>query len=207
MKLNITVDVNDLFLSAQEDAYESGLNEDGGQQFQLTKAIEERIIDAVTSKISYDCMELVKSKSTKAIDEAIENSIKASQLAIEKKAIQFADDWLEKEVTLKDKWGDDQECLTITELIKRSFDNLMEKKVDKSGAFGGYNANTPLYKYLTENRVEDVVNAKLKDLNNDIDTAIANLVNAGIRKNVSDKFAEMVVQTAKHENKMLEQSK
>ena len=105
-----------------------------------------------------------------------------------------------KEVTVTDKWGDVQDCLTVTDLIKRSFDKTLEKKVDSSGNFSNdYNA-MPLVKYLMGKRMEELVQAKIKPLQKDIDNAIANAVNAGIRKNVSDKFAEMIIQTAKQTN-------
>lgn len=83
-------------------------------------------------------------------------------------------------------------------MVKRSFDQTLEKKVDSKGNFttdsyGGI----PLIKYLTGNYIQELVQEKIKPLQKEIDTAIVNAVNAGIRKNVSDKFAEMVVIAAR----------
>lgn len=150
--------------------------------------------------ISRDCLAKVEKEASVQINQAINESIRTAKKAIEQKAIQFADDWLMKEVTVTDKWGDVQDCLTVTDLIKRSFDKTLEKKVDSSGNFSNdYNA-MPLVKYLMGKRMEELVQAKIKPLQKDIDNAIANAVNAGIRKNVSDKFAEMIIQTAKQTN-------
>lgn len=183
MKLNISVELE-------------WLGEDGD----LDAEVKQEIISGVKNAISRDCLAKVEKEASAQINQAINESISVAKKAIEQKAIKFADDWLEKEVTVTDKWGDVQDCLTITDLIKRSFDKTMERKVDSSGNFSNdYNA-VPLVKYLMGRRMEELVQAKIKPLQKDIDNAIANAVNAGIRKNVSDKFAEMIIQTAKQNN-------
>lgn len=188
MKLNITVDLE-------------WLGEDGD----LDKEVKDQIINGVKSAISRDCLAKVEKEASQQINQAITESIVAARKAIEQKAVKFADDWLEKEVTITDKWGDTQDCLTITDLIKRTFDGLMEKKVDENGRFtDSYSSKTRLIHWLTDKRVQDVVQQKLKVINKDIDSKIAEYVNEGIRQNVANKFAEMVVQTAQHNNKALE---
>ena len=183
MKLNITVDLE-------------WLGEDGD----MDAEVKHEIISGVKNAISRDCLAKVEKEASVQINQAINESIMTAKKAIEQKAIQFADDWLMKEVTVTDKWGDVQDCLTVTDLIKRSFDKTLEKKVDSSGNFSNdYNA-MPLVKYLMGKRMEELVQAKIKPLQKDIDNAIANAVNAGIRKSVSDKFAEMIIQTAKQTN-------
>ncbi|HAT5559958.1 TPA: hypothetical protein JAD51_001267 [Proteus mirabilis] len=184
MKLNITVDLD-------------WLEEDGN----IDEEVKHQIIQGVKSAISKQCLDKVEKKASEQINQAINDSITAAKRAIEQKAIAFADEWLEKEVTITDKWGDVQDCLSITDLIKRTFDNLLEKKVNDNGSFtDGYGGGTRLITWLTDKRVKDVVQEKLKGINKDIDRQITEAVNAGIRKNVSDKFAEMVVMTAKHQN-------
>ncbi|HGE9142169.1 TPA: hypothetical protein ACGBQ6_004503 [Yersinia enterocolitica] len=183
MKLNISVELE-------------WLGEDGD----LDAEVKQEIISGVKNAISRDCLAKVEKEASAQINQAINESISVAKKAIEQKAIKFADDWLEKEVTVTDKWGDVQDCLTITDLIKRSFDKTLEKKVDSSGNFSNDYNSIPLVKYLMGQRMEELVQAKIKPLQKDIDNAIANAVNAGIRKNVSDKFAEMVIQTAKQNN-------
>ncbi|EKN3986981.1 hypothetical protein ACTD34_004385 [Yersinia enterocolitica] len=183
MKLNISVELE-------------WLGEDGD----LDAEVKQEIISGVKNAISRDCLAKVEKEASEQINQAINESISVAKKAIEQKAIKFADDWLEKEVTVTDKWGDVQDCLTITDLIKRSFDKTLEKKVDSSGNFNNDYNSMPLVKYLIGQRMEELVQAKIKPLQKDIDNAIANAVNAGIRKNVSDKFAEMVIQTAKQNN-------
>ncbi|EKN6317570.1 hypothetical protein DVP60_15120 [Yersinia enterocolitica] len=191
MKLNISVELE-------------WLGEDGD----LDAEVKQEIISGVKSAISRDCLAKVEKEASAQINQAINESISVAKKAIEQKAINFADEWLEKEVTVTDKWGDVQDCLTITDLIKRTFDGLMEKKVNNEGSFDvGYGNGTRLITWLTDKRVQDVVQEKLKGINKDIDRQITEAVNAGIRKNVSDKFAEMVIQTAKHNNQMALENK
>ena len=185
MKLNITVDLE-------------WLGEDGD----MDEEVKHQIISGVKAAISKDCLAKVEKEASQQINEAINESIVAARKAIEQKAVQFADDWLEKEVTITDKWGDTQDCLTITDLIKRTFDGLLEKKVDDNGNFAdSYSGKTRLITWLTGKRVQDVVQEKLKGINRDIDRQITECVIEGIRQNVDNKFAEMVVQTAQHNHK------
>ncbi|MHA3528931.1 hypothetical protein ACX1H4_14175 [Yersinia enterocolitica] len=191
MKLNISVELE-------------WLGEDGD----LDAEVKQEIISGVKNAISRDCLAKVEKEASAQINQAINESISVAKKAIEQKAIKFADEWLEKEVTVTDKWGDVQDCLTITDLIKHTFDGLMEKKVNNEGSFDvGYGNGTRLITWLTDKRVQDVVQEKLKGINKDIDRQITEAVNAGIRKNVSDKFAEMVIQTAKHNNQMALENK
>ncbi|ENI0494913.1 hypothetical protein ABW745_004425 [Yersinia enterocolitica] len=191
MKLNISVELE-------------WLGEDGD----LDAEVKQEIINGVKNAISRDCLAKVEKEASAQINQAINESISVAKKAIEQKAIKFADEWLEKEVTVTDKWGDVQDCLTITDLIKHTFDGLMEKKVNNEGSFDvGYGNGTRLITWLTDKRVQDVVQEKLKGINKDIDRQITEAVNAGIRKNVSDKFAEMVIQTAKHNNQMALENK
>lgn len=191
MKLNITVDLE-------------WLGEDGD----MDAEVKHEIISGVKNAISRDCLAKVEKEASAQISAAIQESIGAAKLAIQEKAIKFADDWLEKEVTITDKWGDTQDCLTITDLIKRTFDGLMEKKVNDNGEFSdSYSGNTRLINWLTGKRVQDVVQQKLKGINKDIDRQITEAVNAGIRENVANKFAEMVVSTAQHNSRTAIESK
>lgn len=181
MKLNITVELD-------------WLDENGD----IDAEVKHEIINGVKKSISRDCLAKVEKEASKQIDEAIAESIASARQAINQKAVQFANDWLMKEVTVTDKWGDVKEQISITDMVKRSFDQTLEKKVDSKGNFttdsyGG----TPLIKYLTGNLIQELVQEKIKPLQKEIDTAIVNAVNAGIRKNVSDKFAEMVVIAAR----------
>ena len=187
MKLNIQVDLE-------------WLDEDGS----IDDLVQSEIINGVKRSISATCLAKVEKEASKKIDKAIDEAIAKVTQSIEGKAIAFADEWLENEVTVTDKWGDPTDRLTIRDLVKKSFDKTLERQVDKSGKFSdgyGYDRMT-LIQYLGGAKVEEVVSAKLKDFNEQIDDQITKAVNAGIRENVANKFAEMVVATAKHNNQV-----
>lgn len=191
MKLNIQVEID-------------WLEEDGS----IDDVVKEEIISGVKRSISQQCLAKVEKQASTEIDKAISESIKSAQETINKKAIEFADNWLEKEVTITDKWGDKQDCLTITDLIKRTFDDLLKKKVNDRGEFtnDGY-GGMRLIDFLTGQRVRDVVSQHLKGINSDIEKSIKAEVENGIRKGVATKFAEMVIQTAKADQQMKIESK
>ena len=186
MKLNITVDID-------------WIEEDGS----IDEEVKHQIISGVKNSISKQCLDKVDREASKSIDKAIQEAIEAAKNTIKDKAVAFADDWLENEVTITDKWGDAKDTLTITDLIKKTFDDLLEKKVDSNGRItSGYDGKQTLISYLTGSRVEEVVNEKLSGFSKNIDDQITKAVNSGIRENVSNKFAEMVVATAKANNSL-----
>lgn len=186
MKLNITVDLE-------------WLGEDGD----MDSLVKDEIVSGVKDAISRDCLAKVKEEASTQINKAIRDAIDSAKKSIQEKAIKFADDWLENEVTITDKWGDIQDCLTIKDLVKRNFDKTLEMKVNRSGKFTTDYDGIPLISYLMNNRIKEVVQEKIKPIQNDIDNAIARAVNEGIRKNVSEKFAQMVIQTAQDNYKQL----
>jgi hypothetical protein len=187
MKLNITVDID-------------WIEEDGS----IDEEVKHQIISGVKNSISKQCLDKVDREASKSIDKAIQEAIEAATNTIKDKAVAFADDWLENEVTITDKWGEAKDTLTITDLIKKTFDDLLEKKVDSNGRItsGQYDGQQTLISYLTGSRVEEVVNKKLSGFSKNIDDQITKAVNSGIRENVSNKFAEMVVATAKANNSL-----
>jgi hypothetical protein len=187
MKLNIQVELE-------------WLEEDGS----LDEEVKHQIIEGVKRSISRDCLAKVEKQASAEIDKAISESIRSAQQTINQKALEFAEQWLEKEVTITDKWGDNQDCLTITDLIKRTFNNLLERKVNDRGEFANDSyGGMRLIDFLTGQRVRDVVAQHLKGINSDIEKAIKAEVENGIRKGVAAKFAEMVIQTAKADHQQL----
>ncbi|MCP4437409.1 MAG: hypothetical protein GY810_00395, partial [Aureispira sp.] len=179
------------------------LEEDGS----IDEEVQHQIINGVKNAISKDCLAKVEKTASTEIDKAINESIGIAKETIADKAVRFADEWLEKEVTITDKWGDTVECLTIIEIIKNQFGRLLEQKVDSRGNFttSTYGGGIRLIDYLTGSKVEKIVNEKLKGIDGQIDGQVTKEINKGIRENVSNKFAEMVVNVARHDNQQLKQ--
>jgi hypothetical protein len=181
MKLNIQIDID-------------WIEEDGS----IDEEVKASIVQGVKNAISKSCMDSMEEKSKLAIDSAI---LKASE-KIEEKAVQFADDWLENEVAVTDKWGDLKEKTTIKGLVKAAFNDTLNQKVDKNGKISnGYGGSYTLIEYLTGKRVNDVVGERMKTFGKDIDRQIKESIDKSIKDNVSDKFAQMVIGVAKQEYK------
>lgn len=190
MKLHITVDID-------------YIDEDGN----IDDEVKHSIIQGVKDAISRDCLKKVEAEASTQIKQAIDESIASAKQLIEQRAVKVVEDWLDNEVVVTDRYGDPVEKGKIIDLIKKSFTDLLQKKVDENGRFGNtYGSSSTLIDWITKDRVEKVVSEKLNGLSKDIDKQIEKAVNAGIRENVSNKFAEMVIQTAKEnlKNKPLE---
>ena len=200
MKMNITIDVQDIFDDATYDASE-------GRESccNLNEVIKGEIINGIKLAISKDCLKSVEDKSKAAIESVISESVEKAKQTIESRALEFTNEWLEKKTVISDKWGDPVNELTISELIKQQFDNLLEKTVDNNGRFSnGFGSNCTLLQHLTGKKVEAEVESRMAKFGLDIDKQITAHIESGIKRSVSNKFAEMVIQTAKSQNAQLE---
>ena len=134
MKMNITIDVQDIFDEQNEQAYHEGEEgRCGGDGYNLKEVIKGEIINGIKQSISKDCLSAVESKSKSAIESVIAESVTKAQETISNRALEFTNEWLSKKTVISDKWGDPVNELTISELIKQQFDNLLDKQVDSSG--------------------------------------------------------------------------
>lgn len=185
MKLNIQVELE-------------WLGEDGN----LDEEVKLQIIDGVKRAISRDCLSKVEKEASKQIDLAIKESIGQATKTIQQKAIDFVDEWLEREVTVTDGYGDKRMQCSIKEIVKKNFEKTLEMKVKGDGSFDNY-GDMRLIDYLTGKRVKDVVAQHVKGINSDIERAIKTEIENGIKDGVAKKFAEMVIQTAKANHQQL----
>lgn len=167
--------------------------EEGGD---LNEIVKGEIIHGVKKAIAKDCLATMKDQSKQAFDEAVTSA----SAKISEKALEFADNWLENEVEITDKWGDKDKPISIKDLIKRNFDNLLERKVDSQGRFtDSYNSKFRLIEYLTNKRLEEEVETRMQGFKKDIDSRIKEAIEKSIKDNVSDRFAQMVIGAAKQD--------
>lgn len=207
MNLNITIDLQEIFDNQNETAYNDGYSDNGGSSgYNLKESIKQEIINGLKGSISKDCLKLVEEKSKAAIQEVMQESITSAKNSVEREALSFAKDWLESKKVITDKWGDPQKESSMRDLIKESFDKLLERKVNDRGQFcDSYASNSiTLVKYLSGQMVKEEVTGALKDFRKDIDNQIKAYIESGIKESVSNKFAEMVIQTAASQNQKIE---
>jgi len=180
MKLNIQVEFD-------------WIEEDGS----IDEDVQQQIIAGVKRAISKDCLKLVEQKTQKAIDDGMESAIKLMQ----DKVSGFFEEWLNTEAVITDKFGDKIEEGSLKEIIKREFNDCMNKKVDSSGnPTNGYGSKYTRLEFVTGKKVKEVVDESLSRYGKDIDKTIKATIEQGIKSRVSDKFAEMVIGYAKQDH-------
>lgn len=180
MKLNIQVELE-------------WLGEDGS----LDEEVQNQIISGVKAAISKDCLKLVEDKTQKAIEDGMNVAIETMQL----KVTTFFEDWLNNEAVITDRYGDKIEEGSLTDIIKRDFNNCMNEKVDAEGrpTTSSYGSKYTRLEFVTGKKVREVVNDYLASYGKDIDEKIKESIAKGIKDRVSDKFAEMVIGYAKQD--------
>ena len=166
-----------------------------GEESSVDEEVKRQIIKGVQREISAQCLKEIKDESIKDISEAAR---KASE-SLEAEVKNTLENWLDEKTEITDKWGDVTFEGSFRDLIKKKFDDALSDPVDSDGDFSNNRrrVNGTLIEYLTGKKVQEVVKEHLEGFNRDIDKQIKEHINAGIRENVSNKFAEMVIQTAK----------
>ena len=195
MKINIQVELD-------------WLDEEGN----IDEMMQDELIGGVKRAISKQCLDKVEKKASEAIDLAIQNAVDSASENINNKVTEFVEEWMKTEVVITDKYGDPTQRGSVRDLVKLQFDELMNSVVDSDGRIvkrGSYSAKTSVIKFLTGEAVKEVVDSELSNYKRDIDKKIKEEINNGIKDNVSDMFAQMVVNTAKqrHAESMAIESK
>lgn len=178
MKLNIQVELE-------------WMDEEGN----IDEEVQQKIICGVKQAISKDCLKLVEQKTQKAINDGVDSAIGKMQ----DKVSEFFNDWLNNEATITDSYGDPIQKGTLRDIIKEKFNDCINEKVNKEGIPSSYGTNYTRLEFLTGKKVTDVVNDYLSKYGKDLDKAIKDAVNKGIKDRVSDKFAEMVIGYARQD--------
>lgn len=195
MKVNISVDLD-------------WLDESGD----INDIMKDELISGVKSAISRQCLDKVQADSSKAIDGAIKTAVDESVALIQRKVSDFVEEWMRTEVVITDKYGDPTQRGSIRDLVKLQFDGLMNSFVNSDGKLvtkDSYGSKMSVVRFLTGEAVREVVDSELRQYKTDIDKKIKEEINNGIKRNVSDLFAQMVVNTAqqRHAEQMAIESK
>ena len=152
MKFTIEVDVD-------------WLGEDGS----LDAELQSKVVHQIEQRVSAAAMERLEQEASSRvgsiIDEAV-NKLLAS--------------WLEKPVTITDRYGDVKEKGAITELIKKRFDAFWQEKVDQNGRTDSYSRNETRLQWLIDGRITKHCKGFAEGL--------AKEVNAQVEKVMTDKL-------------------
>ena len=197
MKLNITVDLQDIFDFQNEQAYNDGQDGNCGDSgYNLNESIKKEIINAILDKVSQDSIKAVMKKANEKVECALSDAVSKSVKAIEQKSVDYAIEWLEnKNIKLTDRWGNVEKETSIQEIINEAFTDTLQKRVDSNGRFSnGYDAKTKLIDYVTTKHIEKCVSERLPDMdyrlnkviNEVLEKQTTNLLASKLNKVISD---------------------
>lgn len=174
MKLNITIDLQDIFDCQNEQAYIDGQTDSSTGFCTLNESIKNELISAILSKVSNDCISAVMKKANEKVDSALSDAIKIAISAIEQKSVDYATNWLEnKNIKLTDSWGSVTKETSIQEIINESFTKTLEKKVDSNGRFtDSCGEKTRLIDYVSDKHIQKCVSERLPEMNSKLDKII-----------------------------------
>ncbi|MCG8609200.1 MAG: hypothetical protein MI864_01570, partial [Pseudomonadales bacterium] len=141
MKFNIEVDVDWL--------------EEGGS---VNEEVRGEIIYGVMRQINKD----TKEKISKAMDESLREAKEQAAELINAQILKAVDDWLNNEVVITDKYGEPKDSGTLKDIIKREWNDVLNRRVDADGSFSGYSKKYTVLEYLTNTRVTEIVEENLK---------------------------------------------
>ncbi len=132
--------------------------------------------------------------------------IKLARTGLETEINRFVADYLKgfmrEKITVTDEWGTPirgKEDVTIKDLIKRKFDNMMSVKVDSNGRVDSrsYENKYILRDWLINKAVKKEVESNFKDFSKTIKNAVENEMHKKIKEEVADNFATLIVNLKK----------
>lgn len=171
------------------------LSEDDGT---IDEVVKQELVSRIRNEISEVSVTEIRRLATVSIEKAAQDAMVETKLLIAEHAKNFATKWLTEEVTITDKFGTEVETGNLETIIKRHYQQALDQPVDKNGrpTQSSYDSRGKLINWLVRDNIHELVNSQVDDLKKHIDTAIKEQINTAIKRNVSDRFAEMVIQTA-----------
>ena len=197
MKMNIQIDLQDIFDCQNEQAYNEGSEGyTGGQGYDLSKAVKAEITNAIMDKVSSQCIDAVMKKANKRIDMALESAIEKAIKGIEQRAIEYASNWLSGDnIVLTDKWGKETEVTNIQAIVEGAYEDTLNRMVNENGKFDSSSYSSgrvKLIDYITSKHVEKCVEARLPDMSRKLDKTIQKAIDDHANELITSKVAKVL---------------
>lgn len=168
-KMNITVDIDDLFGEAME-------NEES-----FSDALRDEIIRGIVNKYT-------NSIDGSVIEEA-ENKIKAIEEAIDKKIEGIMNDFLNRKINLYDRFGDvKREGVVIIDLLKEKMDKFLTEEVDIDGNVKGYGPTTPRIDYIIKKNINYEMERRIKKSAEEVKNKLEAYMKDELQKSIGEKM-------------------
>lgn len=162
----------------------------------LSETIKDEIICSVKNSIKAEAFTDIKSKASKELNIVMSNAVDKLKANIDDKVSSMVSSWVEKEVTITDKWGENPKQILILDIIRQKFDNAMTENVDERGNPTNYGGISRM-NYVIGNYVEKHVKEEIGSLSTSIDNKIKEAIDKNLKDQIGSKFAELVLTSAK----------
>lgn len=147
--------------------------------------------DNVDEAVKQEVISTLKQEVFKKIEEDIEKEIKQLvseniEKTINKKLIDYMDNFMNEEFEEIDRWGDAKEVVTPKEKLKSMLDNFLKAKVDSRGRLDSYGNETRLNFVLDETAKKHIKQYQ---------SGISEQVLEGIKEDINKETQERVVKS------------
>ena len=196
MKLDISIDLQGIFDNQNLQAYQDGEEGTCGDEgYRLSDHVRQEVIQAITEKVSTDCIDAVMRKANKHIDEVLGRAIANATAAINNKALEFAGQWLDSgQIKITDKYGKETKTTTIQEIIEKGYEDALNCKVDQNGKFTTctYDQKMSFIEYKSESRIKKLIESQMPDLNRKLGKLIRDTLDAHSSKLLTANIAKIL---------------
>lgn len=180
-KINITVDIDDLFGEAME-------NEESFSDTFRNEIIRE-IVNKYTNNIDRSVLKEAENK-IKEFDVKVSEKIEE---AINKKIEGIMDDFLNRKINLYDRYGDmKREGVVIIDLLKEKMDKFMTEGVDKDGNTKGYGPKIPRIDYIINKNITYDMQRHVEKAASEVKEKLENYIKEELKKNIGDKMMTLL---------------
>ena len=147
----------------------------------INEQVKDQIILGIVSKIN--------TKSKEEISLMVETQIiQKSETLISEKINTMMEDFLTKEISITDQWGDVKKKIVINDLVKEKFDKFMIAQVDEAGRDHNYGGGQPRVEWMIDKRVDKLCQQKAKEIVNDVEAKVREIFTAGLELKVKNKI-------------------
>ena len=155
----------------------------------ISDEIISQIGDKIISKYESDQMEVIESKITDALSE-VDSKI---QETIDKKVNEIAENLLNRNITIYDKWGDiKKENVNIMDMFKQKMDNFLTEKVDENGKTNGYRCEQTRIDYLVNKNITYSMERKVKEAATQVSKKIEEYVNKTLKQQIGEEVSKVI---------------
>ena len=155
----------------------------------ISDEIISQIGDKIISKYESDQMEVIESKITDALSE-VDSKI---QETIDKKVNEIAENLLNRNITIYDKWGDiKKENVNIMDMFKQKMDNFLSERVYENGKTNGYGREQTRIDYLVNKNITYSMERKVNEAAAQVSKKIEEYVNKTLKQQIGEEVSKVI---------------